>query len=153
MFGLFKEDYEFTETVGVELNSWKPCEEKDKSIIATNTAGSKKWVAIKFDESWKASDDSDLPLTKDGVRLVSINMADDWQDYWELQDDGYYHYKTQIDVGESTEPLIKSVTLSCDANFGKENVCVQTATGQECTKPNDEWENSIYHLVRARLHM
>ncbi|MBR3377945.1 hypothetical protein IKG50_01285 [Candidatus Saccharibacteria bacterium] len=147
LFGLFKDDYEFTENVGVKRTEWQPCEEKDKSIIATNTAGSKKWVAIKFDESWKTANDNDLPLTKDGVRLVSINMADDWQEYWELQDDGYYHYKTQIDVGESTEPLIKSITLSCDADFGAENVCVQTATGQECTKPNDEWEDSSYHLI------
>ncbi len=147
IFGLVEEEYNFTEDIPEPLIDWQPCQEKEKYVTATNNSGSPKYVRLRFDEQWRKADDvTELPLTKDGVTLAHVNFADDWEDYWELRDDGYYHYKTPIAVGETTRSLLKSVTLDCDSNFGAENVCVETATGQECTKPADDWEESKYHL-------
>ena len=147
LFHLTQERTRFVETIPEPLVDWQPCEEKGKSIAVTNDEGSEKYVRIRFDESWKQSDGTtDLPLVKDGVRLAQINFSDNWEDYWELRDDGYYYYKTTLALNATTESLIKSVTLNCDADFGADNICTQTATGQECTKPNDEWEGSEYHL-------
>ena len=147
IFHLMNDVVSIQEDVPIPLNNWNPCEEKPKSITVTNREGVDKYARIKIEEEWKTSDESNtLPLIKDGVKLAIINMADNWENYWELRDDGYYYYKTALAAGQTSQPLIKSVTLNCDANFGADNVCRETATGQECTKPEDEYEDSKYHL-------
>ena len=147
LFRLNRDIVTHTEDIPFPLTNWVPCEEKEKYITVTNVEGVDKYVRIKFRDAWKTADDqTDLSSVKDGVTLATINFANNWENYWELRDDGYYYYKTVVAKGASTQPLLKSVTLSCDADFGADNVCTETATGVSCTKPSDPYEGAKYHL-------
>ncbi|MCC8192315.1 MAG: hypothetical protein LIO41_04670 [Ruminococcus sp.] len=46
---------------------------------------------------------------------VTFTLADDWDDYWFWNvTDGYFYYKAIVSPGTTTEPLLKSVSISRD---------------------------------------
>ncbi len=46
---------------------------------------------------------------------VTFTLADNWDDYWIFNDaDGYFYYKAILSPGTTTEPLLKSVSISSD---------------------------------------
>ncbi len=134
---------EFIETFD-SPEDWEPCDETPKTVIAKNNSNVNIKVRLSYEEYWRnKADTENLPLIKDGVQLAEIIFQN--QNDWELID-GWYYYKNELEPGQQTNSLFKSVKLSCDANFGKENVCSDTATGRVCQKPSDEYEESTYHL-------
>ena len=97
LFRLNRDIVTHTEDIPFPLTNWVPCEEKEKYITVTNVEGVDKYVRIKFRDAWKTADDqTDLSSVKDGVTLATINFANNWENYWELRDDGYYYYKTVV---------------------------------------------------------
>ncbi|MBR3322621.1 hypothetical protein IKG13_00995 [Candidatus Saccharibacteria bacterium] len=143
---LFKLGYyqtEFIETFD-SPEDWAPCNETPKTVIAKNDSDTKIYVRLKYDEYWRAKDGvTDLPLTKDGITLAEIIFQNETD--WNLRD-GWYYYKTPLNPGESTSSLFNAVKLSCNADFGTNNVCHDTASGQVCEKPADQYEEARYHL-------
>lgn len=143
---LFKLGYyqtEFIETFD-SPEDWTPCDETPKTVIAKNDSDAKIYVRLKYDEYWRAKDNvTDLPLVKDGVTLAEIIFQNETD--WNLRD-GWYYYKTPLNPGESTNSLFKAVKLSCNADFGTDNVCHDTAEGSVCEKPADQYEEAKYHL-------
>ncbi|MBR3176622.1 hypothetical protein IKF25_01450 [Candidatus Saccharibacteria bacterium] len=143
---LFKLGYyqtEFIETFD-SPEDWTPCDETPKTVIAKNDSDTKIYVRLKYDEYWRAKDNvTDLPLVKDGVTLAEIIFQNETD--WNLRD-GWYYYKTPLNPGESTNSLFKAVKLSCNADFGTDNVCHDTAEGSVCEKPADQYEEAKYHL-------
>ncbi len=126
-------------------SNWQPCDEKTKTVFVKNEGSVNVRVRVKYDEVWRdAADTKNLPLEKDGVRLVNVALQN--LDDWELRDNGYYYYKHTLAPGESTNSLFKKVVFDCNANLGAENVCENTAAGMTCTKPEDDYEGAKYHL-------
>ncbi len=131
---------EFTSPEG-----WKTCDETAKIFKVRNEGSVDVKVRVKYDEMWRnAADTTDLPLEKDGVKLVLVVLQN--LDDWELKNSGYYYYKHTLAPGEETNSLFEKVVFNCEANLGTENVCTTTSTGTVCTKPEDEYEGAKYHL-------
>ena len=126
-------------------DDWHICEEVPKTLITRNDSNHDIYVRLSYEEYWRSrTDETNLPLIKDGVRLAIINFQN--EDDWELKSDGWYYFKQALKPGETTTSLFKSVKLDCSASFGGDNVCTETATGVVCDKPQDEYENAKYHL-------
>ena len=109
---------------------WEPGEKVTKEVKATNTGDYPLAVRVKFDEKWvrngettayKTADSSMtgfFPASDANVTTVSdvykeLSQSADW----ELKD-GYFYYKKVLQPGQSTDELLKSVTLCKDANMG-----------------------------------
>ncbi len=129
----------------VSPDNWNTCETVEKILKVRNEASMKIAVRLSYDEFWKAADgETDLPLKKDGITLAEIIYQN--EDDWELRD-GYYYYTVDLEPNEETSSLFEGVKLSCDANLTEEeSVCTQTATGTECTDPDNEYAGAHYHL-------
>ena len=117
----------FTEVFNSPDN-WTPCQEVDKTAIATNHDTIPRYARMKINEYWRknntetpASDHSttDLPLTWDDNGTIRnyavINTQND--EHWTLRSDGYYYYDTALGQDESTLSLLKSVTMNCYVNL------------------------------------
>ena len=125
--------------------NWQPCEETPKTFTVKNEGNAAMNVRIRYEDYWRNKvDTQDLQPVKDGVTLVTINFQN--ENDWILKSDGYYHYKEPLEPGATTSSLFKSVTLNCDANFDKDNICTKTTNGTVCEKPADEYEGATYHL-------
>lgn len=129
-------------------DNWSPCAETAKTIVATNRSTMPVSVRVKLDESWKAQNNDNLPLTMniDGknekIAIINFDNTDKW-----TYDGEYYNYYRNLKPGETTESLIKSVTFNCDVNFVKEDITyVETETGTIGTSSENEYLKSKYHL-------
>ena len=143
LFNLNHYEAQYVETFESPDN-WKTCEEVPKTVITKNNSTVPFKVRLSYDEYWRNKEDSaNLPLEKDGETLAIINFQN--EDDWELEGNWYY-YKQDVQPGESTTSLFKSVTLNCQSNLTLDNVCHQTETGYVCEKPEDDYENAKYHL-------
>ena len=126
-------------------DNWTPCEETPKVATLTNSGNAPVAVRMKIEEWWRdAADTQNLPLVKDGVTLVAILTQNESD--WELESDGWYYYKETLAPGSITTSLLRAVKLDCNANFGGDNVCTNTASGTVCEKPADAYENAKYHM-------
>ncbi|MCQ2570829.1 MAG: BsaA family SipW-dependent biofilm matrix protein [Candidatus Saccharibacteria bacterium] len=130
-------------------DNWSPCEETPKTIVATNRSNGPVSVRVKLSESWKGQNNENLPLTVniDGQdsRIAIINL--DNTDKWTF-DGEYYNYYRDLQPGETTESLMKSVTFNCNVNFVKEEITyVETETGTIGTSSENEYLRSKYHLT------
>jgi alternate signal-mediated exported protein len=109
-------------------DNWQPCEEIEKTAIATNRNDAPRYVRMKINEYWRKkntttpADDhttTDLPLTWDDngteKSYAIVNMQN--EDRWELKSDGWYYYDTALRKDESTLSLLRSVMMNCDANL------------------------------------
>lgn len=129
----------------VAPSNWQPCEEVAKTFTVKNEGNAAVNVRIRYEDYWRNKvDTQDLLPVKDGVTLAIINLQNETD--WILKSDGYYHYKNILEPGATTSSLLKSVTLNCEANLDKDNICTKTANGTVCEKPADEYEGATYHL-------
>ena len=132
--------------------NWQPCERANKKVSFKNDGDVPVRVRVKINEYWRdAADARYLPLEKDGVRLANWTTGVSWR-RGRLVDssftDGYYYFSETLAPGQSTWPLFSNdkITLSCDANFGADNVCTNTGSGTVCSKPDDVYEGAKYHI-------
>ncbi|MBR5419105.1 BsaA family SipW-dependent biofilm matrix protein [Candidatus Saccharibacteria bacterium] len=125
--------------------NWQPCEEVAKTFTVTNQGNAPVTVRLSYEDYWRNKVDTEyLQPVEDGVQLVEIIFQN--ENDWILKSDGYYYYKETLQPNATTSSLFKSVKLSCDANFDKDNICTKTANGTVCEKPADEYEGASYHL-------
>jgi alternate signal-mediated exported protein len=154
LFRLQSDVVEFTETFN-SPEDWQPCQEIDKTAIATNKNATPRYVRMKINEYWRAKDTTtpitdhettDLPLTWNDSgtdkHYAVINTQND--DKWELKNDGWYYYKTTLAQNESTLSLLKSVTFNCDASLAGETT--YTDGGRVSESNPTEYAEANYHL-------
>ena len=134
-FGLAKYQTEYVDTF-TSPSDWKPCDTTPKTIAITNKGNVDVSARVKLSDYWKDKDGNDLAdLMSGGQKLTVINFHDGWENKWDYVD-GWYVYKTNLAPNETTEPLIDSVTLSCDANLaGEVNYTDNGQTGESGTSP------------------
>ena len=81
-----------------------------------NTGASAAWVRVKLTPAIELADDAVLPdgfTVNTGLVKPDVNTTD-----WELRSDGYYYYHKALAAGETTTPVITSVT--CKETMGNE---------------------------------
>lgn len=123
-------------------HEWMPGAKVDKAVYATNTGDGDVWVRVKFTEKWQrgqnevhseitsASEKFQPVSDKVGHQLSPFDGAVDEDpgsvvykdlklDNWTLADDGFYYYNTTLKTGETTDTLLRSVTLCEDTDMGK----------------------------------
>jgi hypothetical protein len=123
-------------------DDWTPCDTTEKLVTVKNTGTIEAKARIKMDESWVSKTDEELDLVKDGVKLATIELAND---DWALED-GYYYLNNTLAPGESAE-FIKSVTFNCETNFVNEEITyTNTETGKEGRSSEHDYLSSTYHL-------
>lgn len=134
-FEMAKYQTEYTDTF-TSPTDWKPCDTTPKTITITNKGNVDVSARVKLSDYWKDKDGNDLADLKNGSqKLTVINFHDGWENKWDYVD-GWYVYKTNLAPNETTEPLIDSVTLSCDANLAGEAVYTDNGqTGESGTSP------------------
>ncbi len=153
LFHLATDEVVFTEEF-VSPDDWVPCTETPKVAYATNKSETTRYARMKIDEYWRvansqtSADDhttSDLPLTWDdnGVtkKYAVINMqnTNEW-----IERDGWYYYTVPLEKNDTTDSLLESVTLNCDANLvGSISYSQDGLTGESV--PSD-YANASYHL-------
>ena len=74
-----------------------------------NTGASAAWVRVKLTPAIELADDAVLPdgfTVNTGLVKPDVNTTD-----WELRSDGYYYYHKALAAGETTTPVITSVTF------------------------------------------
>ncbi|MBR3378393.1 BsaA family SipW-dependent biofilm matrix protein [Candidatus Saccharibacteria bacterium] len=154
LFKLADDNVEFVETFD-SPDDWQPCQEIDKTAIATNKNATPRYVRMKINEYWRTKDTTtpstdhettDLPLTWNDSgtdkHYAVINTQND--DKWELKNDGWYYYKTTLAQNESTLSLLKSVTFNCEVNtVGEIRYSVDGKTGESVPT---EYADATYHL-------
>ena len=137
-------------------DNWAPCQEVPKTVTVKNEGNIDVTVRISYEEYWQSSDGAQLSPELNGVHLATIVFQNESD--WELSN-GYYYYKHTLAPGESSNSLFKQVVLNCDADFGGESICTETATGTECVMPepdgticlfgsctSDDYRSAKYHL-------
>ena len=125
--------------------NWKTCDETPKTVVTTNEGNFNIRVRLSYDEYWRDRNDQNyLPLTRNGVRLTTINFQN--ENDWEDGNDGWMYWKGVLAPGESTRSLFRSVTYNCDNGAPVNNICHSTPTGTVCEKPEDEYEEASYHV-------
>ena len=75
-----------------------------------NTGASAAWVRVKLTPAIELADDAVLPdgfTVNTGLVKPDVNTTD-----WELRSDGYYYYHKALAAGETTTPVITSVTFN-----------------------------------------
>ncbi len=128
-----------------------PCDENAKTVYAKNKSNVPVAVRMKFEDYWKIQNSttlndhtSDLPLVNgDSVRVASYALQN--QNDWTL-DNGWYYYKYLLGSDQETSSLMKSISMDCSLNYGGENQCTVENGVRTCTKPNNEYEGSDYHV-------
>lgn len=124
-------------------HEWKPGAKVDKAVYATNTGEGDVWVRIMLKEDWTrdgeaihgqitSASDKFLPVDdKTGYQIDEEDGISDKDegsvvykelvnsDKWIKGTDGYYYYHVALKTGETTEELLKSVTLCEDTDMGK----------------------------------
>ncbi|MBR6166155.1 hypothetical protein IKQ65_00805, partial [Candidatus Saccharibacteria bacterium] len=126
-------------------SDWTPCEEVPKLVNVKNNSPVNLKVRLTYDEFWRnKANTGNLPLVKDGNQLAVINFQN--EDDWEQRGEWYY-YKEDLEPGESTSSLFKSVTLDCHANLSVGTICYDTPEGTVCSEPDDDDAYDKYHLL------
>ncbi len=126
-------------------DAWMPCDKTDKIVTVKNTGNIPAKARIALEEQWLSKDGVELGLEQNGSKLAVIEFSgDDWE-----YNDGYYYLKDELAPGESSE-FMKSVTFSCQADFG-ENTMVG-GDGTIVSQTVNPYNGASYHLnVKAQL--
>ncbi len=132
----------------VSPDNWTPGTTTDKTVNVENTGEVPVAVRVKFEEKWTDSNGSDLPITlnneEDGEKVAILNFADAYENEWTLRDDWYY-YNSNLNAGDITTDLLKSVTFNpkvlASAN------CVTTNNAVICDSTGEGYDNATYVLT------
>ena len=145
---------EFSETFESPMN-WTPCTETPKVATATNKNSTPRYVRMKINEYWRTKnttisendhETSDLSLTwtnDTGTHNYAVINTQN-ESKWELRSDGWYYYKTALGENQTTDSLLKSVTLNCDVNLVT-GVTYSDSGSVGQSNPSD-YAEAIYHI-------
>ena len=138
-------------------NNWSPCQEIPKTATATNKNSTPRYARMKINEYWRTKDSTtsvddyettDLPLTWDdngtAKSYAVINTQND--DKWELKSDGWYYYKSALAENETTDSLLKSVTLNCEARLVEDGTVTVSETSQTGSSTPTAYAEARYHM-------
>ena len=92
-----------------DLSGVMPGIKVTKIAEVENTGASAAWVRVKLTPAIELADDAVLPdgfTVNTGLVKPDVNTTD-----WELRSDGYYYYHKALAAGETTTPVITSVTF------------------------------------------
>ena len=149
VFKLGAYEVDYTETFSSPSN-WSPCDVTPKSVTVTNKGSIAVGARIKYTESWKATDDSDLPLVAEDKNGNEFSLATPKLinlDKWLYDGSEYYYYYKELQPNETTVPFIESVTFNCETNFVNEEITyTNTETGKEGRSSENDYLSSTYHL-------
>ncbi len=114
-FGVANYETVATETFTAPTN-WQPGETTPFEVTVENKSDVDIDTRIKVEEEWVTDEGEKLPLISDGsgLEMAIVDYPDD--SGWEKEGD-YYVYDDDLGPGETTQPLIRSVTLNPDANL------------------------------------
>ena len=99
-----------------DLSGLMPGMTVTKIAQVENTGASAAWVRVKLTPAIKLADNVTPPdgfTINTGLVKPEVNTAD-----WTLGSDGYYYYNVPLAAGETTAPVINSVTF--DVTMGNE---------------------------------
>jgi len=130
---------------------WKAGQTVAKEVEVKNTGDGDLYVRVKLDETWTFADGSNKPQFVMGSDVADFFPADSSEGvengsvvYKEIVNDtkwifddasGYWYYKTKLLSGNSTDLLLKSITLAQDTNLEGDYTIVKYYTEAD-TQPN-----------------
>lgn len=118
-------------------NDWQPGAEVNKDLYVDNTGDRAVVVRVKFEDIWSRDNTEFHTATGSNAMLVEQSDKEDGlttgdksvvhkyfaegseADWTELQEDGYFYYKTKLEAGASTGKFLDSVRLDADTDMGK----------------------------------
>ena len=128
----------------VSPKNWQPCDTTPKTVSVTNKGSVDIIARIKLEDYWEDASGNRLPdLMNGNQKLTTINFHDGYENYWEKKGD-WYVYKTNLAPNATTEPLIDSVSLSCDANLTGETT--YSTDGQTGVTGESPYAGGQYHV-------
>ena len=124
-------------------NNWKPGDTTPKTATLKNEGTVPIKVRVKLEESWKDSNNQDLPLQHNNENVAIINFANQ-DDY--IYKDGYYYYDLALNPGETTSSIIESVTFN--PNYSGTITCIENDDSTHtCSSSESGYEGGTYKLT------
>ena len=92
--------------------NWRPGDTTPKTFSVTNTGNVDAAVRVSFIEEWIGKDGYNKYSNNVGI----INFVDNYGENWKRNtiNGEYYYYINKLKPGETTEPLIQSITFNPD---------------------------------------
>ena len=122
--------------------NWLPGDETPKTLSIKNEGNIPMAVRVSYTESWKDSNNQDLPLSVNNVPAAIINF--DNTDKWSKRGD-YYYYNGSLDANETAASPVKSVTFNKD--IVTDTACTTTNGVTSCTTTYNGYEDATYTLT------
>ena len=122
--------------------NWTPGDVTPKTITTTNEGTVPVRVRVKFTEEWKSSENNNLPLESNGVRLAILNLdnLDDWE-----KDGDYYYYIGELAPGDTTSSLLQSVTFNPE--YQGDITCTTVNNDVTCEQTGEGYMGGTYKLT------
>lgn len=131
--------------------NWTPGTTTEKTVVATNKGEVDSAVRISYEESWTDATGTILPLKDSEERSAAIiNFSNELNDNWTTSNEGgktYYYYNAVLKKGESTKPLIESVTFNKDVTISSDNNCTKEGNKTICTTTTSGYAGGTYTLT------
>ena len=127
----------------VSPDNWIPGDTTPKTATIKNEGTVPIKVRVKLEESWKDSNNQDLPLQHNDENVAIINFSNQ-DDY--IYKDGYYYYDLPLNPGETTSSIIESVTFN--PNYSGTITCIENDDNTHtCSSSDDGYEGGTYKLT------
>ena len=121
---------------------WRPGDTTPKTLSIKNEGNIPMAVRVSYTESWKDSNNQDLPLSVNNIKSVIVDL--DNTDKWSKRGN-YYYYNGSLGENETAESPVKSVTFNKD--IVSDTACTTTNGVTSCESTYNGYENSTYTLT------
>lgn len=157
LFHLGADVNEFTETF-TSPQEWMTCDEVPKTAVATNKNKDVRYARMKINKYWRLNESAITDLDDHETSELSLTWTDgdgehEWAtvDYqnendWVLLDDGWYYYKHPLEENQSTNSLLKSVTLNCNASLTDGYTESDSGSSHSMETHQSAYSNARFHL-------
>lgn len=130
--------------------NWTPGTTTNKTVTVENTGEVDVAVRVKLEGKWESSNKKVLDGKILGEEVAVLNFAPDYTTNWELKEDGYYYYKTNLSPAAKTKNLLESVTFNSKA-VASNNCTTSTDEGTHtttttCASTGDGYDGATYTL-------
>lgn len=157
LFHLGADVNEFTETF-TSPQKWMTCDEVPKTAVATNKNKDVRYARMKINKYWRLNESAITDLDDHETSELSLTWTDgdgehEWatvnyqnENDWVLLDDGWYYYKHPLEENQSTNSLLKSVTLNCDASLTDGYTESYSGSSHSMETHQSAYSNARFHL-------